>query len=153
MNKYSDNLKVDCNPTKNIGGFVDYSPIVDMRQSDVIMFVYKTHEWQSGDPLDIIIRQLKEGQSIGQGKIVFQIQNIYPEAGQVIAVDVKAEDLDVNNEYVRVFSKHSSSAENLDECTCIVVPNDDHVHFDKMGHYQQVFDRLHLTPDPYVAPV
>lgn len=151
LNKYSDNLKVHVAESVNFNATPEVgSEPVDFTKSDNAMFFIEVSQWQAGDTIRIRIQQAKADDS-GE-KNLLTVNTIAPNAGALpdrFAVDIKAEDLDVNNGYTKAWmlvDRDSGDGE-TDWVTIGVVANDDHLHEDKMAWYSEVFDRMHLTPE------
>lgn len=159
MNKYSDNLKVKLDGSMDLTTVVSYdSKDADMRVSDKVMFVVMVDNWNWGeDKLDLILEQHKPDDPPGEGTEVFRVSDIViPVPGvYYFAIDAKAEDLDLDEGNTHLFVRMSRVGAGLgeDRVTGAVIANTDHITFDQMGHYNEVFDRLHTTPAAGGAPL
>jgi len=156
LNKYSDNLKVSCVRTADLEPDPEAITLpVDMRQSDKVMFVAIVHDWASTDKLNLEVLEAKEGDLDEQSLLV--VNGITPNlivGFGAYAFDIKAENLSLG-EFVLVKCRATKTGVDVGSklVTLIVVANSDHLHFDKMGVYNEVFDSLHLTPAPPVIPI
>lgn len=123
MNKYSDNLDVKVG-FENIDvntGVVATSPYVDMRDKDTVVFVAKSGDAWVAETLDMKLVQATDAVGTGKKDLSPAVElSVVPGGEKQYALDVAAEDLDVENGFTHVALEATSAdvSENLLVSSC-----------------------------------